>query len=76
MTLFDYLTNFPQKKIQFAEDLCIAESTLYKYIKKEREPKLSIAMRIHGLTNGQVGYNDMLINPQDIDIEEKDEDLL
>lgn len=76
MMLFDYFNKYPQKKIDFAQELCIAESTLYKYINQEREPKLSIAIRIHRLTDGKVSYPDLSLDPQEPEIEENDEDLL
>ena len=76
MSLFDYFSKFPQKKIDFAQKLYIAESTLYKYINQEREPKLSIAIRIHALTDGRVSYPDLSFEEQLPEIEENDEDLL
>ena len=68
MTLYEYLNNYPQEKKAFAEKLRIAESTLFKYINGEREPKLCIAIRIHTLTDGKVGFIDMINDTQDAEI--------
>lgn len=76
MTLFEYFNKFSHKKIDFAQRLGVAESSLYKYINQEREPKLHIAIKIHTLTDGYVSYKDLSLYPQDIEIEENDEDLL
>lgn len=76
MTLYEYLSKYPQQKIEFARKLRIAESTLYKYINQEREPRLPIAIRIHKLTGGLVGYAEMLTDPEDAEIIVDDEDLL
>lgn len=76
MTLYDYLSKFPQEKLEFSRKLRISESALYKYINQEREPKLAIAMRINAITGGKVKYSDMLLDPEEADITVKDEDLL
>lgn len=48
-------------KRDFALDLGINESTLYKYLKGDREPTLSIAVKIHRATRGEVSYEDLAL---------------
>lgn len=63
MTLFDFISKFGTGKgynLELAHKLGIAESTLYKYINKERVPRLDIAMRISSITGGLVAFEDML----------------
>ena len=76
MTLYQYLSKNQIEKAQFARDLGIAESTLYKYINQERNPQLPIAIKIYRITGGHVSYEDMLVEeleddtqgvPSDID---------
>lgn len=76
MTLYDYLSKYPQEKLEFSRTLGISESALYKYINHERVPKLAIAMRINKITGGKVKFSDMLLDPQEAEIIVNDEDLL
>lgn len=69
MTLFEYFSKYSIIKAEFARKLGIAESTLFKYINQERDPRLHIAIRIFTLTEGKVAYVDLLREPQDADIE-------
>lgn len=61
MKLFDYIIKKGVGKRHLSNQLKINESTLYKYINREREPKLQIAIRIVELTKGQVGFKDLLL---------------
>ena len=65
MTLYQFLSKNQIEKAQFARDLGIAESTLFKYINQEREPKLAIAIRIITLTKGKVTYEGLLRDEDD-----------
>lgn len=76
MTLYEYLVNRKVNKRKFAKKCGISESALYKYINLEREPKLAIALRIHRASNKKVLIKDLLMDPQDAELYNKDEDLL
>ena len=85
MKLFDYMCKFNISKKTFASQLGINESTLYKYLNGENEPKLSIAMKIVELTISKVDYKDLTketyvspktiyeVNPQFEKAEEEEE---
>lgn len=63
MTLHNYICKFSTGKgfnLELADTIGIAESTLYKYINKERVPRLDIAIKINAATGGLVDYSDML----------------
>ena len=68
MTLYQYLSQNQVEKAQFARDLGIAESSLFKYINQEREPKLSIAIKIVELTEGKVTYRGLLRDETEADL--------
>lgn len=74
MTLYQYLSKNQVEKAQFARDLGIAESSLFKYINQEREPKLSIAIKIVALSKGEVTYKGLLKDESDADLPEIDRD--
>lgn len=65
MTLYQFLSINQIEKAQFARDLGIAESTLFKYINQEREPRLVIAIRIVEYTKGKVTYRGLLKDEDD-----------
>tara|TARA_R110000782_G_scaffold41860_1_gene95632 strand:- start:2678 stop:2908 length:231 start_codon:yes stop_codon:yes gene_type:complete len=76
MTLYEYLARTQTTKTQFAKDIDISQSALYKYINFERDPILEIAIKIHKASKGKIGYEDMVGSLQDADIEEDLDDLL
>ena len=76
MTLYEYLARNQVTKTQFAKDIDISQSALYKYINFERDPILEIAIKIHKASKGKIGYEDMVGSLQDADIEEDLDDLL
>lgn len=61
MKLCDFILKMRVNKRKMSRELRINESTLYKYINREREPKLDIAIRIVELTKGRVGFKDLLM---------------
>jgi len=79
MKLAEYIaSNKNVTKRSLAKQIVVDESTLYKYIARERLPRLDIAIKIYEATGGAVTYREMLIKPIDIteEIETLDEDLL
>lgn len=60
MTLAEFLSQCDVTKRELAVHLGIAESTLYKYISRDRTPQLVHAIKIHEATGGKVSYRDML----------------
>lgn len=68
MTLYQYLAENQIEKAQFARDLGIAESSLFKYINQEREPRLVIAIKIVEMTEGKVTYRGLLKDEESADL--------
>lgn len=61
MELHDFLTKTRIPKFKFAKMIRVSKSALYKYINKEREPSLPVAMSIVEASGGMVEYGDLLM---------------
>jgi len=79
MTLYEYVSAYQVNKARMAREIGVSESGLYKYINQEREPILSIALKIYKFTNKKVKLEDMVIEREDHSTKKKtadDSDLL
>lgn len=60
MTLIEWMVKHQISKREFAAQIQIDESTLFKYINRQRVPRLDIAIRIFEASEGKVSYREML----------------
>jgi len=59
MNLYTYLSKkSTESKAEMARQVGISESSLYKYVNKQRTPELHIAIRIVKFTKGAVDFED------------------
>lgn len=60
MSLLQWIIEYNISKRQLADDLEVNESTLYKYINRDRMPRLDIALKIERASNGKVCLLELL----------------
>lgn len=61
MEISDFLQKTRITRSKFAKMIRVSTSALYKYLNKEREPSLAIAMSIVEASGGLIDYSDLLI---------------
>ena len=61
MEIHDFLQKTRITRSKFAKMIRVSTSALYKYLNKEREPSLAIAMSIVEASGGLIDYSDLLI---------------